>query len=76
MPRPVAVLLLLICTMFWGFAFVAQKSAMDSMGALTFAASRYLLGGLLVLPFALVEYRRKAAKESPFRARPDSGEEA
>jgi drug/metabolite transporter (DMT)-like permease len=61
MPRPVAVLLLLICTMFWGFAFVAQKSAMDSMGALTFAASRYLLGGLLVLPFALIEYRRKAA---------------
>lgn len=60
MPRPVAVLLLLICTMFWGFAFVAQKSAMDSMGALTFAASRYLLGGLLVLPFGLIEYRRKA----------------
>lgn len=62
MPRPVAVLLLLICTMFWGFAFVAQKSAMDSMGALTFAASRYLLGGLLVLPFGLIEYRRNTAK--------------
>jgi drug/metabolite transporter (DMT)-like permease len=51
--------MLLVCTMFWGFAFVAQKSAMDQMGALTFAASRYLLGGAIVLPIALWEYRRR-----------------
>lgn len=71
MPRFVAVLLLLICTMFWGFAFVAQKSAMDSMGALTFAASRYLLGGLLVLPFGLIEYRRKATTAATSLTRRD-----
>jgi drug/metabolite transporter (DMT)-like permease len=59
MSRPVAALLLLICTMLWGFAFVAQKSAMDSMGPLTFAGVRYLLGGLLVLPLALWERRRR-----------------
>ena len=46
MSRPLATALLLICTMFWGFAFIAQKSAMDSMGPLTFAGVRYLLGGL------------------------------
>jgi drug/metabolite transporter (DMT)-like permease len=45
--------------MLWGFAFVAQKSAMDSMGPLTFAGVRYLLGGLLVLPLALWERRRR-----------------
>lgn len=59
MPRPLATALLLVCTMFWGFAFIAQKSAMDSMGPLTFAGVRYLLGGLLVLPLALLERRRK-----------------
>lgn len=59
MSRPVAALLLLICTMLWGFAFVAQKSAMDFMGPLTFAGVRYLLGGMLVLPLAFWERRRR-----------------
>jgi drug/metabolite transporter (DMT)-like permease len=58
MPRPIAILMLLICTMFWGFAFIAQKSAMDSMGPLSFAGVRFLLGGLLVLPLAFYERRR------------------
>lgn len=61
MSRPVAALLLIICTMLWGFAFIAQKSAMDSMGPLTFTGVRYLLGGLLVLPLALWEKRRRPA---------------
>ncbi|MET3924702.1 DMT family transporter [Devosia sp. 2618] len=60
MSRPVAALLLLICTMLWGFAFIAQKTAMDNMDPLTFAGVRYLLGGLLVLPIALWERRRRA----------------
>ena len=59
MSRPLAALMLLICTMLWGFAFIAQKSAMDSMGPLTFAGVRYLLGGLLVLPLAFWEKRRR-----------------
>jgi drug/metabolite transporter (DMT)-like permease len=59
MSRPLATLLLLICTMFWGFAFVAQKSAMDSMGPLSFAGVRYLIGGLLVLPLGIMEFRRR-----------------
>ena len=48
--------------MFWGFAFIAQKSAMDSMGPLTFAGVRFLIGGLLILPLALGELRRKAIR--------------
>src|SRR5690606_40739658 len=62
MSRPLASLLLLLCTMFWGFAFIAQKSAMDSMGPLTFAGVRFLIGGLLILPLALGELRRKAIR--------------
>ncbi|QYO75759.1 DMT family transporter [Devosia salina] len=62
MSRPLASALLLLCTMFWGFAFIAQKSAMDSMGPLTFAGVRFLIGGLLILPLALHELRRKAIR--------------
>jgi drug/metabolite transporter (DMT)-like permease len=62
MSRPVAVLLLIVCTTFWGFAFVFQKGAMDDMGPLTFAGARYLLGALLVLPIGIIEYRRQRAR--------------
>ena len=64
MPRPIAVLLLLVTTLLWGMAFVAQKSAMDSMGPLTFTSARYLLGGLVILPLALWEYSRRAKNVS------------
>ncbi|MGV8831961.1 MAG: DMT family transporter [Devosia sp.] len=59
MSRPVATLFLLICTILWGLAFIAQKSAMDSMGPLTFSGLRYIIGGLAVLPVALLFERRR-----------------
>lgn len=59
MSRPIAALMLLTCTMLWGFAFIAQKSGMGTMGPLTFAGVRYLIGGLLILPLALWEKRRR-----------------
>ena len=58
MPRPLAMLMLIVTTILWGFAFVAQKSAMGSMGPLTFSAVRYALGALVVLPLVVWEYRR------------------
>ena len=69
MSRPVAVLLLVIATMIWGLAFVAQKSAMAHVGALTFAGERLLLGGLVLVPFMFGELRRKAVKLSSFSPR-------
>ncbi len=65
MSRPLAALMLLACTMLWGLAFIAQKTAMDSMEPLTFAGVRYLLGGLLVLPLALRERRRRPIQLTP-----------
>jgi drug/metabolite transporter (DMT)-like permease len=59
MPRLVATLLLLLTTLLWGFAFVAQKSATHVMGPLTFAGVRYLLGTALMVPFAIAEWRRR-----------------
>jgi drug/metabolite transporter (DMT)-like permease len=61
MPRPIAVLLLLICTSLWGLAFVSQKVAMEHMQPLTFAGVRYVLGACLVLPLAIWEYRKMRA---------------
>jgi len=58
MPRPLAIALLLICTMLWGFAFVVQKTAMETMDPLTFIGVRYLIGGIFILPVALFERSR------------------
>lgn len=70
MTRPIATLLLLLTTMIWGFAFLAQKSAMATMGPLTFAAVRYTIGGLAILPLAIWEYRRhRAAGRIPLTSR-------
>jgi drug/metabolite transporter (DMT)-like permease len=59
MPRLLAVALLLLATAFWGFAFVAQKWAMGSMGPLTYSGSRFILAGVLILPFGIAELRRR-----------------
>jgi drug/metabolite transporter (DMT)-like permease len=69
MSRPLAVLLLLVATAIWGLAFVAQKAAMAHMGPLTFSGTRFLLGGVALLPFALIELRRKAPHGAGFTPR-------
>lgn len=58
MTRATATALLIVATMIWGSAFIAQKSAMGAMEPLTFLAARYLLGGMLILPLAIWETRR------------------
>lgn len=69
MSRPVAVLLLLLCTAIWGLAFVSQKSAMDSMGPLTFSAVRLWLGGFALTPIAVLEYQRRRGGKGPLFTR-------
>lgn len=68
-PRPAAVLMLLLCTAIWGFAFVAQKVGMASMGPLTFTGVRFLIGGALILPLGIWEARRRGRPVS----RPERG---
>lgn len=46
-------LLLFLAACIWGIAFVAQSVGMDYMGPLTFNASRFLVGGIVLFPFAL-----------------------
>lgn len=62
--RTSATFLLVLATVFWGFAFIAQKNAMEYMGPLTFIGVRYLVGGLVIVPLAVWEYRRSSHKIS------------
>lgn len=64
MNRFSATLLLIFATAIWGFAFIAQKSAMDNVEPLTFIGARYLLGGLIVAPLAWIEYKKRKQKLS------------
>ena len=43
-------LMLLVTAAIWGFAFVAQRVAMDHMGPFSFNAVRFLLGAVSLLP--------------------------
>ena len=58
MPRQLANLLLLFAGAIWGMGFIAQQTAMDSIGPELFIAARFLLAGLAVTPLAVMEYRQ------------------
>ena len=49
-----ASLILLLTSMIWGSAFVAQKSAMQDLGPFWFVALRYGLSFLILLPFMFI----------------------
>lgn len=52
--------LLLIAGAIWGMGFVAQASAMDSIGPYLFIALRFIVASLVILPFTVLESRRQA----------------
>ncbi len=47
--------LLLIASIVWGFAYVAQKTGMAGLGPLGFVGARFSLTALFLLPFLLAE---------------------
>lgn len=47
--------LLLFAGAIWGMGFVAQATAMDSIGPFTFVGLRFVVASLVVLPFAMRE---------------------
>ena len=58
MTRIQANLILLLTAAIWGAAFVSQNLAMRSMGPLWFVGIRFIIGFLVVLPFAIRENRK------------------
>lgn len=66
MNRLQANLLLTVAAMIWGSSFVVQQIATGELGTITFTGARFLLGGLLVLPFALHQFAYVSANERTF----------
>jgi drug/metabolite transporter (DMT)-like permease len=58
LPRSLANLLLLSAGAIWGMGFVAQSTAMETVGPILFVALRFALATVAMLPFALIESRR------------------
>ena len=50
----ISTVMLLAVAMIWGFAFVAQTAATESLGANSFTGIRFILGGMTVLPAVLL----------------------
>lgn len=65
MTRSKANLLLLLAGALWGMGFIAQSTAMETMGPLLFVGLRFAVATLMVLPLALVEASRSTAPVSP-----------
>ncbi|MBI1261138.1 MAG: EamA family transporter [Rhizobiales bacterium] len=57
MTRPTANLLLLVAAIIWGSAFVAQTTAMNSLGPIWFVGLRFLIAAACVAPFVWIESR-------------------
>jgi len=53
----------LLCTFIWGTTFIAQDTGMDKIGPLTFNATRFFVGFLSIIPFALLIEKNKISKE-------------
>jgi len=58
MTRLQANTLLLLAAMIWGSSFVVQQIGTGELGTLTFTGARFLVGALVVLPFAVRQHRR------------------
>jgi drug/metabolite transporter (DMT)-like permease len=65
MTRIQANLVLLLAAAIWGGGFVAQSTAMKSIGPFWFIGLRFAIATIVVLPFVLLESRKAKAKTSP-----------
>lgn len=55
-------LLLLLTSMIWGSAFVAQRTGMEHVGPFTFQVARCFLGALSLLPIILWQKKQQGAQ--------------
>jgi drug/metabolite transporter (DMT)-like permease len=62
MSRLQADLVLLLVALIWGTTFIAQKDASGHIGNLTFVAVRFAVSAILVLPFAVREFKKQSLR--------------
>jgi len=63
MTKSTSLISALLCTFIWGTTFIAQDTGMDKIGPLTFNATRFFIGFLTIIPFALFFEKKKIIKE-------------
>ena len=63
MSKSLSLISALFCTFIWGTTFIAQDTGMDKIGPLTFNATRFFVGFLSIIPFALLIEKKKIFKE-------------
>jgi drug/metabolite transporter (DMT)-like permease len=69
MTRIQANLLLLLAAAIWGGGFVAQSTAMKSIGPFWFIGLRFAIAAMTVLPFMLIEARKATTRTTPRHVR-------
>lgn len=67
MTRLQANLLLTLAALIWGSSFVVQQIGTGRLGTITFTGARFLVGALVVLPFAVKQYLRVNRQERRFQ---------
>lgn len=58
-----SIVLLSLAAFIWGVAFVAQSMGMEHVGPFTFNGCRFLVGGLVLTPFAILRDKKKKQSE-------------
>ena len=66
MNRLQANLVLTLAAIIWGSSFVVQQIGTGELGTITFTGARFLVGALVVLPFAIKQFLRVDQKERKF----------
>jgi drug/metabolite transporter (DMT)-like permease len=68
MNRLQANLLLTLAAMIWGSSFVVQQIGTGELGTITFTGARFVVGALVVLPFAVKQFIRVEQSERRFQS--------
>jgi len=55
--------LLLLAALIWGFAFVAQRSGSENLGAFAFNGIRFMMGAISLIPVVLIFEKEKIEKK-------------
>ena len=59
--------LLALAAAIWGSSFVVQQVGTGNLGSISFTGARFLVGGLIVFPFAFRQFKRVERLERKFR---------
>ncbi len=59
MKKAISFICLVLCTLIWGTAFIAQATGMDNIGPFTFNSVRFYVGFLAVAPFVFLFEKKK-----------------